>query len=161
VDIVKTRTWFTAKQESDAKTKSWTTTEENSHTSTTSQSRTDGVSIGDEITYELVYDHKVQPETLMALPEDQMLAPHIVEAPAIARNAAPGNAPAAGNAVLGRTAMESKLVALVIDPSVVGSEPVAPVHPNEIPAFEPPVPAISAQTPAYERVPRPALGQAE
>ena len=38
------------------------------------------MSVGDEITYELVYDHKVQPETLMALPEDQMLAPNIVEA---------------------------------------------------------------------------------
>jgi len=90
IDIVKTRTWFTAKHESEAKTKSWSTTEESSHTSTTSQSRTDGVSVGDEITYELVYDHKVHPETLMALPEDQMLAPSIVEA-----------APAAGKAVAG------------------------------------------------------------
>ena len=80
MDIVKTRTWFTARHESEAKTKSWSTTEESSHTSTNSQSRTDGVSVGDEITYELVYDHQVQPETLMALPEDQMLAPHIVEA---------------------------------------------------------------------------------
>lgn len=150
IDIVKTRTWFTAKHESDAKTKSWSTTEESSHTSTNSQSRTDGVSVGDEITYELVYDHKVQPETLMALQEDQMLAPHIVEAPA-----------SAGKAVADskkETVAESKMVALVIDPSVVGTEQVAPVRPHEIPAFEPPTPAVSAQVPDYERVPRPALG---
>jgi len=150
IDIVKTRTWFTAKTESDAKTKSWTKSEENSHTSTTAQSRTDGVSAGDEITYELVYDHKVQPETLMALQEDQMLAPHIVEAPA-----------SAGKAVTDskkETVAESKMVALVIDPSVVGTEPVAPVHPGEIPAFEPPAPEVSAQVPDYERAPRPAIG---
>jgi hypothetical protein len=84
----------------------------------------------------------------MALPEDQMLAPNIVEA-----------APAAGKGVTGgkpRAATESKLVALVIDPSVVGTELVAPVRPGEIPAFEPPAPAVSAQVPDYERVPRPA-----
>jgi hypothetical protein len=143
-DIVKTRTWFTAQHESDAKTKSWSTTEESSHTRTNSSARTDGVEVGDEITYELVYDHKVQPETLMALPEDQMLAPHIVEAAASA-------AKAVGGAKTG-TAAESKMVALVIDPSVVGSELVAPVRPGEIPAFEPPVPAVSAQVPEYERV---------
>jgi hypothetical protein len=108
------------------------------------------VSVGDEITYELVYDHKVQPETLMALPEDQMLAPHIVEAAASAGKAVTGDKSPA--------ATESKMVALVIDPSVVGTEPVAPVRPNEIPAFEPPAPAVSAQVPDYERVPRPALG---
>ncbi|HEX3515421.1 MAG TPA: hypothetical protein VHT26_15615 [Trebonia sp.] len=149
-DIVKTKTWFTAKHESDSNTKSWSTTEETSHTSSTSRSRTDGVSVGDEITYELVYDHQVQPETLMALPEDQMLAPNIVEAAASAARAVAGDKP--------RPATESKLVALVIDPSVVGTEPVAPVHPGEIPAFEPPAPAISAHVPDYERVPRPALG---
>jgi hypothetical protein len=136
LDIVKTRTWFTAQHESDAQTKSWSTTEENSHTSTTSQSRTDGVSVGDEISYELVYDHKVQPETLMALPEDQMLAPHVTES----------------------AKAESKMVALIIDPAVVGSEAVAPVRPGEIPAFEPPVPEVSAQVPDYARVKRPALG---
>jgi hypothetical protein len=141
IDIVKTRTRFTAHHESEAKTKSWSTTEETSHTSTTSRSRTDGVSVGDEMSYELVYDHKVQPETLMALPEDQMLAPHIIEAPASAGKAA---------------VTENKMVALVIDPSVVGTEPVAPVRPNEIPVFEPPAPAISAHVPDYERVPRPA-----
>ena len=145
IDIVKTRTWFTAKHESDSTTKSWSTTEETSRTSTTSHSRTDGVSVGDEITYELVYDHQVQPETLMALPEDQMLAPNIVE------SAPPVRLPVTGRA-------ESKMVALVIDPSIVGTEQVAPVRPGEIPAFEPPVPAISAQVPDYERVPRPAIG---
>ena len=47
----------------------------------------------------------------------------------------------AGQAVTGdkpRAVTESKLVALVVDPSVVGTEPVAPVRPGEIPAFEPP-----------------------
>jgi hypothetical protein len=149
-DIVKTNTWFTARHESDSNTKSWSTTEETSHTSTTSRSRTDGVSVGDEISYELVYDHQVQPETLMALPEDQMLAPNVVE-----------SAPSAGQAVTAgrpRAATESKMVALVIDPSVVGTALVAPVRPEEIPAFEPPAPAVSAQVPDYERVPRPALG---
>ncbi|HET9079065.1 MAG TPA: hypothetical protein VFO01_00895 [Trebonia sp.] len=140
-DIVKTRTWFTAQHESDSTTKSWSATEENSHTFTSSTSRTDGVSAGDEISYELVYDHKVQPETLMALPEDQMLAPHIVEA-------APGE---------GKAVAEGKMVALVIDPAVVGTDAVAPVRPHEIPAFKPPVPAVSAQVPDYERVSRPAI----
>jgi hypothetical protein len=130
LDIVKTKTWFTAKHESDSNTKSWSTTEETSHTSSTSLSRTDGVSVGDEISYELVYDHQVQPETLMALPEDQMLAPNIVEAAASASQAVTGDKP--------RAVTESKLVALVVDPSVVGTEPVAPVRPGEIPAFEPP-----------------------
>ena len=149
IDIMKTRTWFTARHESDSTTKSWSTTEENSHTSTTSQSRTDGVSVGDEITYELVYDHKVQPETLMALPDDQMLAPNIVENKGT------------GNKGVESKGAETKLVALVIDPSVVGTEQVAPVRPNEIPAFEPPAPAVSAQVPDYERVPRTALGAAD
>ena len=82
----------------------------------------------------------------MALPEDQMLAPHIVEAPAPA-----GRAVTSGPR---RPAADGKMVALVIDPAVVGSDPVAPVHPGEIPAFEPPVPQISAQVPDYARVPR-------
>jgi hypothetical protein len=135
IDIMKTKTWFTAKHESDSNTKSWSTTEETSHTSTTSLSRTDGVSVGDEISYELVYDHQVQPETLMALPEDQMLAPNIVEAAASASQAVVGHAVAGDKP---RAAAEGKLVALVIDPSAVGTEPVAPVRPGEIPAFEPP-----------------------
>jgi hypothetical protein len=53
------------------------------------------------------------------------------------------------------------MVALVIDPSVVGTDPVAPVSPHEIPAYEPPVPAVSSHVPDYERVPRPALGVGE
>jgi hypothetical protein len=52
----------------------------------------------------------------------------------------------------------SKMVALVIDPAVVGSQPVAPVRPHEIPAFEPPAPAVSAQVPDYEHASRAALG---
>jgi hypothetical protein len=172
-DLVKTRTWFTAQHESDADTKSWSTTEENSHTVTNSTSRTDGVSVGDEITYELVYDHKVQPETLMALPEDQMLAPHIVEAAAGAGKAVtPGQAagsavpagkperpvvekPVVEKPVVEKAVAESKMVALVIDPAVVGTDAVASVLPHEIPAFEPPPPAISAHVPDYERVARP------
>ncbi len=75
---MKTRTWFTAQHSSESKTQSVTNTEETSHTRSESRSRTDGTSIGDEISFELVYDHQVQPETLMALPEDQMLAPHVV-----------------------------------------------------------------------------------
>ncbi len=171
MDIVKTRTQFSAQHESDSTTKSWSTSEETSHTSGTSRSRTDGVSVGDEISYELVYDHKVQPETLMALPEDQMLAPHIVESAAAraavgaAARAGAGagavgsgrDAVTAGASGLAGTATESKMVALLIDPAVVGSEAVAPVHPSEIPAFEPPAPAVSGQVPDYERVKRPAL----
>jgi hypothetical protein len=136
MDIAKTRTRFTARHESDAKTKSWSTTEEDSHTSTTSLARTDGVSVGDEVTYELVYDHKVQPETLMALPEDQMLAPHVVEAAASAGRAVTGGKSPA----VAESKAESKMVALVVDPSVIGTELVAPVRPGEIPAFEPPRP---------------------
>jgi hypothetical protein len=152
-DIVKTRTRFSARHESDATTKSWSTTEETSHTTSTSQARTDGVSVGDEISYELVYDHRVQPETLMALPEDQLLAPHVTEAPARASEALTG-----GGA---RQQADGKLVALVIDPAVVGSGPVAPVRAGEIPAYEPPVPAVSAQVPDYARVPRPAIDAGE
>jgi hypothetical protein len=139
MDIVRTRTNFSAQHESEAKTESWSKTEETSHTRSTSLSRTDGVSVGDEISFELVYDHKVQPEALMALPEDQMLAPHITESGSAAPLA------------------DSKLVALVIDPAVVGSASTAPVRPDEIPAFEPPAPAVSGHVPDYERVPRPAV----
>jgi hypothetical protein len=146
VDIVKTRTRFTARHESDATTKSWSTTEETSHTRSTAQSRTDGVSVGDEVSYELVYDHRVQPETLMALPEDQLLAPHVTEAPARATEAITGSG--------ARQQADSKLVALVIDPAVVGTALVAPVRPGEIPVFEPPVPEVSARLPDFERVPR-------
>ena len=102
------------------------------------------MSVGDEIGYELVYDHRVHPETLMALPEDQMLAPHIVESAAL-----PG---VAGTAAVTAGGRDSKMVALVIDPAIVGSEQVAPVRPGEIPAFEPPVPAVSPHVPDFKAV---------
>jgi hypothetical protein len=137
IDTVTTRTRFSAEHTSDSTTKSVTNTQETSHTRAESRSRTEGASVGDEITFELVYDHTVQPETLMALPEDQMLAPHVV-----------AGAPAAP---------ESRMVALVIDPSVVGTDAVASVSPHEIPAYEPPAPAVSSRVPDYERVPRAAL----
>ena len=53
------------------------------------------------------------------------------------------------------------MVALVIDPSVVGTDPVASVSPHEIPAYEPPAPVVSSHVPDYERLPRPALGAGE
>jgi hypothetical protein len=159
-DLVKTRTKFTAQHESEAKTQSWTNTEETSHTRSSSASRTDGVSVGDEVGYELVYDHKVHPETLMALPEDQMLVPHIVESPGLAA-AVTAAKPAAKleGKLEGKPEVkgDSKMVALVIDPAVVGGEQVAPVRPGEIPAFEPPVPAVSPHVPDYESVTRPAI----
>jgi hypothetical protein len=49
------------------------------------------------------------------------------------------------------------MVALVVDPAVVGTEAVAPVRPGEIPAFEPPAPAISGHVPDFDRVARPAI----
>jgi hypothetical protein len=98
-----------------------------------------------------------------------MLAPHIVAgAPAAA--SLPGTSNAASmagaaaqpDAVTSRqTAAESRLVALVIDPSVVGTDPVAPVSPHEIPAYEPPAPVVSSHVPDYERLARPALGAGE
>ena len=147
MDTVKTRTKFSAEHTSDAKTQSVTNTEETSHTRSESRSRTEGTSVGDEISFELVYDHRVQPETLMALPEDQMLAPHVVAGAhqAVAAPARPA-------------AFESRMVALVIDPSVVGTDAVASVSPHEIPAYEPPAPAVSSHVPDYERA---ALGPAD
>jgi hypothetical protein len=44
------------------------------------------------------------------------------------------------------------MVALVVDPAVIGDEPVAHVRPDEIPAYRPPVPIVSAQVPDYRRV---------
>ena len=154
MDIIKTRTRFSMRHESEATTKSWSTTQEDSRTSATSLARTDGVEVGDEIGYELVYDHRVLPETLMSLPEDQMLAPQIVES---AEAGPAGLAPGAA-AARPRPRTESKMVALIIDPAVVGGDAVAPVHPSEIPAFEPPVPEVSGHVPDYERVSRRALG---
>ena len=57
IDTVKTRTRFNAEHTSDAKTQSVTNTEETSHTRSESRSVTDGTSVGDEISFELVYDH--------------------------------------------------------------------------------------------------------
>ncbi len=167
IDTVKTRTWFNAEHTSDSKTQSVTNTEETSHTRSESRSVTDGTSVGDEISFELVYDHRVQPETLMALPEDQMLAPHVVAgAPAATTDAVkaadtaktPGAAKAANGATSRPPTAESRMVALVIDPSVVGTDAVAAVSPHEIPAYEPPAPEVSSHVPAYERT---ALGPAD
>ena len=166
IDTVKTRTKFSAEHTSDSKTQSVTNTEETSHTRSESRSVTDGTSVGDEISFELVYDHRVQPETLMALPEGQMLAPHVV-AGAPAATAVPGvpsagkaaNAAKTANAVTSRpAAAESRMVALVIDPSIVGTDAVAAVSPHEIPAYEPPAPEVSSHVPDYERT---ALGPAD
>jgi hypothetical protein len=162
IDTVKTRTRFSAQHTSDSKTQSVTNTQETSHTRSESLSRTDGTSVGDEISFELVYDHRVQPETLMALPENQMLAPHVVAgAPSLPAAAAPNGAgaqQAQAGAVTARPATaESRMVALVIDPAVVGTDAVASVAQHEIPAYEPPAPAVSSHVPDYERVPRPAL----
>jgi hypothetical protein len=155
MDTVKTRTRFSAEHTSDSKTQSVTNTEETSHTRSESRSVTDGTSVGDEISFELVYDHRVQPETLMALPEDQMLAPHVVAGAPAAVNApdAAKNASAAKttSAVTSRPTAEARMVALVIDPSIVGTDAVAAVSPHEIPAYEPPAPEVSSHVPAYER----------
>jgi len=63
------------------------------------------------------------------------------------------------NAMTSRPATyESRMVALVIDPSVVGTDAVAAVSPHEIPAYEPPAPEVSSHVPAYERT---ALGPAD
>jgi hypothetical protein len=168
IDTVRTRTWFSAQHTSDAKTQSVTNTQETSHTRSESLARTDGTSVGDEITFELVYDHTVQPETLMALPEDQMLAPHVVagapDAPGLTgppNAAVPQGTAAAGPLTARPVGSQPRMVALVIDPAVVGTDAVAPVAPHEIPAYEPPAPAVSSHVPDYERLPRPALGAAE
>ena len=114
----------------------------------------------------------------MALPEDQMLAPHVVagapDPPALAgtangtQDSAPNGAtaattgrpgvPATRPATTRAAAPESRMVALVIDPAVVGTDAVASVSPHEIPAYEPPAPAVSSHVPDYERLPPAALG---
>jgi hypothetical protein len=146
-DFMTSRTKHKFTHQSEAKTESWTRTDETSHTRTREWSKTDGTSVGDAITYELTYDHKVAPETLMDLPEDQMLAPQVAEgrdaevkgvAGQGAGNVAPGQY--TGGSLAGPA--ESKMIALVVDPAVVGSESVAHVHSHEIPAYQPPAPAI-------------------
>ncbi|HEX6452902.1 MAG TPA: hypothetical protein VF060_26015 [Trebonia sp.] len=133
IDLIKSRTRFTARHRSESKTKTWEKTEQTSHTQSTSRSVTDGTSIGDEITYDLSYEHRVQPETLMDLPEDQMLAPHIAEG-------------ASAGASVGVGA--GRMVALVVDPAVIGSDLVAPVSPDEIPAYQAPPPQVTSHVPA-------------
>jgi hypothetical protein len=164
-DFMTSRTKHRFTHQSEAKTESWTRTEETSHTRTREFSKTDGTSVGDAITYELTYDHKVAPETLMDLPEDQMLAPQVVE-----RRGASGR-PVSGRPVNGRRGEglpardgdeavlrdldESKMIALVVDPAVVGTESVEHVASYEIPAYRPPVPAISPAVPDNRRALRP------
>jgi hypothetical protein len=131
IDLIKSRTRFTARHRSESKTKTWEKTEQTSHTQSTSRSVTDGTSIGDEITYDLSYEHRVQPETLMDLPEDQMLAPHIAE-----------------GASAGASVGAGRMVALVVDPAVIGSDLVAPVSPDEIPAYQAPPPQVTSYVPA-------------
>jgi len=139
-DFMTSRTKYKFTHQSEAKTESWTRTEESSHTQTQEFSKTEGSSIGDEVTYELTYDHKVAPETLMDLPEDQMLAPHVVEGAAIPGSADDVAALPAGPA-------ESKMIALVVNPDVIGSAPVAHVEPGQIPAFQPPPPLVAGEVP--------------
>ncbi len=154
----KTQTRYNFTHSSEANTQSWAQTEETSRTTSQSWAKTDGTSVGDEITYQLSYDHKVAPETLMGLAEDQMLAPHIVEGTAVdGPAAAVDGGTAAGAAMTGAGAAEigaagqTKMVALVVDPAVIGDEPVAHVRPGEIPAYQPPAPAVSGQVPDYRR----------
>jgi len=85
-----------------------------------------------------------------------MLAPHVVagapEASSLPAAAAPNGAGAPqAQAVTSRQTAESRMVALVIDPAVVGTDAVAAVSPHEIPAYEPPAPAVSSHVPDYER----------
>ena len=146
-DFITSRTKYRFTHQSEAKTESWTRSEESSHTQTTELSRTDGTSVGDETTYELTYDHKVAPETLMDLPEDQMLAPHVVEGRTLEGSAGAGIA--AGP-------VESKMIALVVNPEIIGSAPVAHVQPSEIPAFQPPPPIVRPHVPDSLKALRPA-----
>jgi hypothetical protein len=148
----KTQTRYNFTHSSEAKTQSWAQTEEASRTTSQSWSKTDGTSVGDEITYELSYDHKVAPETLMDLPEDQMLAPHVVEGTALEGGAAEGLAVAGADRDRAAALRETKMVALVVDPAVIGDESVAHVSPSEIPPYRPPAPIVSAQVPDYRRV---------
>jgi hypothetical protein len=138
-DFMTSRTKHKFTHQSEARTESWTRTEESSHTQTQELSKTEGTSIGDEVTYELTYDHKVAPETLMDLSEDQMLAPHVVEGVPI-----PG---ASGSAAGLPGPVESKMIALVVNPEVIGSAPAAHVEPGEIPAFQPPPPLVAKEVP--------------
>jgi hypothetical protein len=156
-DFMTSRTKHKFTHQSEAKTESWARTEETSHTRTREWSKTDGTSVSDAITYELTYDHKVAPETLMDLPEDQMLAPQVAEGQVAEGQGAEGKGVAGqgaesvmpgqymGGSLAGSA--ESKMIALVVDPAVVGSESVARVQSHEIPAYQPPAPAIGSGRP--------------
>jgi len=139
-DFMTSRTQYQFTHRSEAKTESWTRTEESGHTQTREFSKTEGSSVGDEVSYELTYDHKVAPETLMELGEDQMLAPHVVEGAAVPGAADGAEAGPAGPA-------ESKMIALVVNPEVIGSASAAPVEPGQIPAFQPPPPLVAKDVP--------------
>jgi hypothetical protein len=136
-DFMTSRTKHRFTHQSEARTESWTRTEETSHTRTREWSKTDGTSVGDAITYELTYDHKVAPESLMDLPEDQMLAPQVAE-----RRGTEGMTAGESAGALMKGPAESKMIALVVDPGLVGSDSVAHVQPHEIPAYQPPLPAL-------------------
>ena len=41
-----------------------------------------------------------------------------------------------------------RMVALVVDPAVIGSDLVAPVSPDEIPAYQAPPPQVTSHVPA-------------
>jgi hypothetical protein len=143
-DFVTSRTKHKFTHQSEAKTESWMRTEETSHTRSREWSKTDGTSVGDAITYELTYDHKVAPEALMDLPEDQMLAPQVAEGQGLEGQDAESVTPRrhADGSLAGPT--ESKMIALVVDPTVVGSESVASVQSHEIPAYQPAAQAIGS-----------------
>jgi hypothetical protein len=157
-DFMTSRTKYNFQHKSEAKTESWTRMEETSHTRTRSLSKTEGTSQGEEITYELTYDHKVAPETLMSLPEDQMLAPHVVEGQSVEGQGAAGQSVEGrrveGHALTGQSvagasleqgSAEGKMIALIVNPEVIGSAPVAHVQPHEIPAFQPPPPVVAVR----------------
>jgi hypothetical protein len=94
----------------------------------------------------------------MDLPEDQMLAPQVAEGRSAevkglaaqgTGNVAPGQY--TGGSLAGPA--ESKMIALVVDPEVVGSESVAHVQSHEIPAYQPPPPAIGPGVRAWPSPP--------
>lgn len=145
IDLVKSRTEYNLRHASESHTRTWEKSESNSYTRSVSHAVTKGTSVGDEITYELSYEHQVQPETLMDLAEDQMLAPHIAESAADA--VAAGEALTSGSA--GTVAAPGRMVALVINPALVGSEAAAPVvAPDQIPAYQAPPPGVTSDVPA-------------
>jgi len=141
IDLVKSKTDYNLRHVSESRTRTWEKSESDSHTRSVSHAVTKGTSVGDEVTYELSYEHQVQPETLMDLAEDQMLAPHVAESPSRAADAG-----TSANARIG--AGPGRMVALVVNPGLVGSEVAAPVAPEEIPAYQAPLPQVTSDVPA-------------